>query len=169
MAEAGILTEDDRVELIDGEILEMSPLGRKHWVCVNRITRLFVRAVGDRAIVHIQNPIVLGDYTEPQPDLVLLRPRDDFYADMDATPDAILLLIEVADSSVDYDRRVKAPLYARMSIPEYWLADVGREHIVVHLDPTSDGYRTTRVFRRGESFRPTAFPDLQIVVDDILG
>ena len=168
MVDAGILSEDSPVELIDGEILEMSPIGRPHTSCLDRLNRTFVRGVGDKAIVRIQGPVVLSEYHEPEPDLLLLRPRPDFYAEVDATAEAVLLAIEVADSSVEYDRQVKAPLYSRHAIPEYWLVDVGRHHIVVYRDPTPAGYATTRLARPGETISPLAFPGLQLAVAEIL-
>jgi Uma2 family endonuclease len=169
MGEAGVLGEDDRVELIDGEILEMSPIGPGHSGGINRLTYLFVGRVGDRAVVSVQNPVILNDYEEPQPDLMLLRPRSDFYRSATATPADVLLLIEVADSSVDYDRQVKAPLYARNGIPEYWMLNLLRDQVVVYREPIEDGYRSTQVFRRGETISPLAFPDLQITVEELLG
>lgn len=169
LGQAGVLGEDDRVELIEGEILEMSPIGRIHASRVDRLNRVFNRGVGDAAIIRIQNPIVLGDHSEPEPDLALLRPRADFYAEQHPTEEDVLLVIEVADSSVEYDRQIKAPLYARNGIPEFWLLDLGRDHLVVYRDPTGDGYATTRVVRRGEAISPLAFPHLVIPVADILG
>jgi Uma2 family endonuclease len=169
MAQTGILKPDTRVELIDGEIIEMSPIGSRHKAAVNRLNRLFVRGVGDDAIVQIQGSIALGDNGEPEPDAVLLRFRDDFYALAPATEEAALLVVEVADTSEGYDRRTKGPLYARYGIPELWIADLNRDLITRHLDPTPTDYATTQVFRRGESLSPTAFPDLTIAVNDILG
>ncbi len=169
LAEAGVLGEDDRVELIEGEILEMSPIGRRQWACVDRLSHLFVRAVGNEAIVHVQNPVPLNERSEPEPDLTLLRFRADFYASADPTPADVLLVVEVADSSVEYDRQVKAPLYARTGIPELWLLDLGRDHLVVYREPSGSGYGTTRVLRRGETISPVAFPDLVIPVVDLLG
>lgn len=169
MVEAGILGEDDRVELIEGAILEMSPIGRRHLASVDRCTRLFVRGLGEGAIVRVQGSIVLGDRSEPEPDLVLLRPRDDFYASDDATFQDVLLIVEVADSSIQYDRQVKAPLYARSGVPELWIVDLNRDHLAVHRDPTDAGYATTQVFRRSETIGPVSFPDFRIAVEDILG
>ncbi len=169
MAEAGILGEDDRVELIEGEILEMSPIGRRHKACVDRLTDIFAPSVRGTAIVRVQSSIVLGERNEPEPDLALLRRRDDFYADADETPADVLLVVEVADSSEAYDRRTKGPLYARFGIPDYWIADLNRERVTQYRDPTPDGYATSRVFRRGESIVPLAFPNLTVAVDDILG
>lgn len=171
MARAGILKPDVRVELIDGDIIEMNPIGRPHWTCVDRLTDIFsapnVRAA---AIVRVQNPVPLGDHGEPEPDLTLLRRRADFYASgAEETPDDILLVIEVADGSERYDRRTKAPLYARFGIRELWIVDLNRNRITRHLDPTPDGYKTTRIYGRGESLSPLTFPDLSIPVSDILG
>jgi Uma2 family endonuclease len=168
MAEAGILHEDSPVELIEGEILEMSPIGRRHKVCVDRLNDIFVPAVRDRAIVRVQSSIVL-DESEPEPDIVLLRRRDDFYADADETPEDILLIVEVADSSEAYDRQTKVPLYARYRILEVWVASLNRDQILMYRDPTPDGYATMRVARRGDVISSIAFPDVRIAVDAILG
>src|SRR4026209_134436 len=118
MREAGILTEDDRVELLDGEIFLMSPLGPLHIAIVNRLNKLLMRQVGDDAILSIQNAVQLNDYSEPQPDVALLHPRDDYYNQALARPDDILLLIEVADTSLGYDRELKLPRYAASNIAE---------------------------------------------------
>jgi Uma2 family endonuclease len=168
MAETGILKPGVRVELIDGEIIEMSPIGRRHIVSVDRLNRIFQR-LGDTAIVRVQSSIALGDYGNPEPDIVLLRPRDDFYASVDAGPEDVFLIIEVADSSEGYDRLTKAPLYARHLVPELWIADLNRERIAIYRDPTPTGYATTQIARRGDTISPLAFPDLQIAVVDILG
>jgi Uma2 family endonuclease len=169
MAEAGILHEDSPVELIEGEILEMSPIGRRHKVTVDRLNDIFVPAVRDHAIVRVQSSIVLNDYGEPEPDVVLLRRRADFYADADETPEDILLIVEVADSSEEYDRHVKVPVYARYHILEVWVASLNRDQIFLYHDPAPDGYATAQVARRGDVISPLAFPDLKIAVDAILG
>ena len=168
MAQAGILGEDDRVELIDGEIVEMTPIGCLHAACVNRLNRRFSRTFGDVALVSVQNPVRLGEDSEPEPDLALLRPRADFYASGHPGPEDIFLLVEVADSSSDPDRRVKVPLYARAGIPEAWLADLEQQTITAYADPTPDGYRSVRVFRRGEVVAPGVFPDRALAVADLL-
>jgi Uma2 family endonuclease len=169
MAQAGILKEDDRVELVEGEIVEMSPIGRRHNSRVDRVAAIFFERLAGRAIVRVQGSIVLDDGSEPEPDIVLLHPRDDFYAGADATASAVFLVVEVADSSEVYDRQTKAPLYARHGIPELWIVNLNRDQIIVHRDPSPAGYATTRVCRRGESLSPLAFPDLTIAVDAILG
>lgn len=169
MADAGILNEDDQVELIEGEIVEMAPIGSRHAGHVDRLNQLFSRRVADRAIVRVQNPIWLSDYTEPQPDISLLRPRSDFYTSAHPRPQDVLLVVEVADTSIDYDREVKAPLYARLGIGEFWLVDLVRESIEVYRRPSPEGYLEVRRTQRGEGLAPEAFPDLELSVDDVLG
>jgi len=169
LAQTGILRPDVRVELIDGEIIEMNPIGRPHKSSVDRLTDIFAPSVRRQAIVRVQSSIVLGDYGEPEPDLTLLRYRPDFYADSDEELEDILLVVEVADSSEGYDRRTKAPMYASFGIPELWIVELNHARITRYLDPTAGGYGTTRVYRRGESLSPLAFPNLMIAVNDILG
>jgi Uma2 family endonuclease len=168
MAENGVLTEDDRVELIDGEIIDMAPIGELHFGHVNRFNGVFSRLFSDHAVVHIQNPVRLGRHREPQPDVVLLKPREDYYASKMPTPDDVLLLVEVADSSLDYDRNTKVPLYAEAGIVEYWLVNLVEDHILVYRDPSPSGYGVVQVLRRGDVIRPLAFPDVDIAVSDLL-
>lgn len=169
MAQTGILSPDARVELIDGEIIEMSPIGRRHVAAVDRLNNFFVPRVQGEAIVRVQGSVALGNHGEPEPDLTILRYRDDFYGMAEATEEVVLLIVEVADTSEFYDRTVKAPLYARFGIRELWIADLNRDFVTRYTDPTPDGYATTQVFRRGESLTPLAFPDLVVNVTDILG
>jgi Uma2 family endonuclease len=170
MAEAGILQREQRVELIEGEIVDMTPIGRRHMACVDRLTRDFVRGVGDRAIVRVQGSLRLHDHSEPVPDLVLLRPRDDFYADSDAGPEDALLVIEVADTSEHYDRHVKVPLYARAGIPEVWLVDLTAGSIItIHREPSPTGYAQTFAARGDDELSPLAFPDLTLTAGHVLG
>ncbi len=168
MAQAGILSEDDRVELIEGDVVEMVPIGKRHAACVARLTALLA-PLRDRAIVWIQNPIRLGPFSEPQPDAVLLRPRRDFYAQGLPEPQDALLVIEVAETSGDYDRAIKAPLYARARIPEAWIVDLQQEIVDVFRDASVEGYRTRRTWRRGERLSPEAFPNLIVALDELLG
>ncbi len=169
MLAGGILAEDDRVELINGEIIEMAPIGSRHAACVKRLNALFSRHIGDRAVIGVQDPVRLGDYSEPQPDLVLLRPRSDYYAGGHPGPEDILLLVEVAESSAEYDRQVKLPLYARHGVREAWLVDLAGEAVEVYREPAPAGYRDVRRAGRGETVSPGALPDLALAVDDILG
>jgi len=169
MLESGILAEDDRVELIDGEIIEMAPIGSRHAACVRRLNNLFSRQVGDRAVVAVQDPVRLGEYSEPQPDITLLRPRADFYAGSHPGPGDIFLVVEVAETSAEYDRQVKVPLYARSGIREVWVVDLAVGAVEVYREPTPDGYRQARRLGRGETLSPEALPDINLAVDDILG
>jgi Uma2 family endonuclease len=169
MAEAGILSEDDRVELLEGEIVAMSPIGSKHAACVDRLTRYFDRQVGDHAIVRVQNPIRLGEHSEAQPDLALLKPRPDFYASSHPGPEDVLLVVEVAESSATVDREVKVPLYARFGVPEVWVVDLAGEQVEVFRQPSPQGYQDLRTLRRGEVVSPLLLPELPLPVEAILG
>ena len=169
MAEVGILTDGDRVELIDGDIIEMTPIGDRHAGQVDRLTNLFADHFRPYAHIRVQNPVHLDGYGEPEPDLLLLRPRADSYTSSHPTPEDVLLVVEVADTSAAYDREVKAPLYARFGLPEYWLDDIVQQALTVHRDPTPDGYRTVFMVHRGDRIAPVAFPDTPIAVTDILG
>ena len=169
MARAGILGEDDRVELIDGEIVEMAPIGSEHAGSVNQLTLLLVRRFSRRAVITVQNPIRLDPHNEPQPDLALLRPRPDFYRSALPTPADVLLVIEVADTTLAADRDVKMPLYAHAGIPESWLVDLQHAVVLVHREPTANGYRVVTTARPGERLTPLAFPDRDLAVSDLLG
>jgi Uma2 family endonuclease len=169
MARAGILDEDARVELIEGEIVEMAPIGDWHAGSVIDITHLLVTSFGDVAAVSVQNPVRLDQYNEPQPDFALLHRRTGPARFQLPTPGEIFLLIEVADSSATVDRRIKMPLYARHAIVEVWLVDLRKATITVYRDPSHDGYRTELTIRRGERLSPLSFPDRVLSADDILG
>jgi Uma2 family endonuclease len=168
MAKAGILLENDRVELIDGEVVAMTPIGPRHNAAVNRATRTLVNAVGERAIVQVQGSVRLGRYDEPQPDIILLRPRDDFYASHLPGPADVLLIIEFADSSLDYDRSVKAPVYAEAAVREYWIVDLAARMVICHLDPRKGVYQAIHEIRPGESKAPQALSGCPIAIDDLL-
>ena len=169
MGEAGIFHEDDRVELLDGEIVEMSPIGTRHTGGVNRLTALFTRRLGRRAVVSVQNPIVLDDYSEPQPDLTILAARSDFYSTAHPRPPDVLLAIEVSDSSVSYDRSIKLGLYARRHLRELWLLDLPGKALDVYRRPTASGYREQQRLVRGRRIAPLAFPRVHFRISDILG
>jgi Uma2 family endonuclease len=167
MGEAGILHEDDRVELIEGEIVEMAAIGTRHFACVNGLTRLLVRGVGDAAIVSVQNPVRLDEHTEPQPDLAVLQTRD--YRESLPRPEDVLLLIEVSDTTLSYDRNVKLPLYARAGIPEVWIVDLAGETVERYTGPSGDSYRHVERARRGEEIRSAALPEPAFRVEAVLG
>lgn len=168
MGQAGILCEDDRVELIDGDVVTMTPIGPRHNAAVNRANRVLVMAVGDHAIVQVQGSVRLDQYHEPQPDLVLLRPQADYYASRLPGPEDLLLVVEVAESSLEYDRDVKARVYARFGIREYWLVDLNASLIAGYAEPRDDSYQTVRHCHRGESIAPQLLPDCVVPVDALL-
>jgi Uma2 family endonuclease len=169
MAEAGILTEEDRVELIEGEIVEMSPIGSRHAACVNRLNMLLSSQSGQIFIISVQNPIVVDDYSEPEPDVAVLRARDDYYAQELPTASDVLLVVEVADTSIEIDQSVKIPLYARAGVPVTILVDLPKELIEVHSEPSNGQYQSVQIFRYGESFQLKTLPQLNLNVAAILG
>ena len=169
MAQAGILGEDDRVELIEGEIVNMAPIGSRHAAVVDRLNRILSRRIGERAIVRVQNPIRLGEHSEPQPDVTLLRPREDFYASAHPGPEDVLLLIEVAETSAEYDREIKIPLYARFGIGEVWLVDLEGKAIGVYRNPSPEGYREVQTLGHGAHLFPNSFPHLELPAEEIMG
>jgi Uma2 family endonuclease len=171
MGEAGIFSEDDRVELLAGEIVEMSPIGPLHAGTVGRLTALFSSRLGTEVLVWVQNPLLLRtEDSEPQPDVALLRPRPDFYTRSHPEAQDVYLVIEVADTSVLADREVKFPIYARARVAEAWLLDsVATQRLEVHRHPTPDGYQDVHSLQRGESVAPQAFPHLVLTVDALLG
>ncbi len=173
IAETGILLEDERIELIKGEIIQMSPIGSRHAASVRRLTQLFSQKLGQNALISVQNPIFLGDdISEPQPDLAIVSYRDDFYLDAHPQPQDILLLIEIADSSLTYDREVKAPLYAAAGITELWLVNLIEQRLEIYRQPAANGYQEIKYCkycRKNDSISSLAFPDISLTVAEILG
>ena len=167
MGVAGIFFEDDRVELIDGDVYEMTPIGPTHAGIVDELNELLVSRLAGKAKVRIQNPIRLGRHTEPQPDLVVARPRSSHYTDRHPEGDEVLLVIEVADSSLRYDREAKLPLYAKTGIPEAWLVDVTARTITVHTKPGADGYAVEQALERGQEVVSSSVAGLHLSVDRI--
>lgn len=166
MAEADILDPNTRVELIEGQILEMPPIGPPHAVIVDRLAALLIRAVGDRATVRTQHPVLLSEITEPQPDLCVVRPRDAYFHRHPEAED-ILLVIEVSDSSVAYDRIKKGRLYSRSWIPEYWLVNIPDRKLEVYRSPGPEGYEEKQELRGGNRAVPHALPDVTVEIDEI--
>ncbi|MDJ0556895.1 MAG: Uma2 family endonuclease [Microcoleaceae cyanobacterium MO_207.B10] len=169
MAESGILTENDRVELIAGEIVKMSPIGIPHAGCVRRLDMIFNDLLRGKVIVDTQNPINLSNDSEPEPDLILLQWRDDFYEAKHPQPEDILLLIEVADSTIKYDREIKMPLYAENGISEVWLIDINQQLVEVYRQPQGNSYQNVEQFVRGDILTIEAFDDINLAVEKILG
>ena len=169
MAEAGILAPDERVELLDGRIYIMSPVGSPHAACVDRLNQWLNRHVVGRAIIRIQSPIHLGGRTEPEPDVALLKRRDDFYAHAHPTPADVLLAIEVADTTLATDRTIKLPLYARHGINTAWIVNLPGSCVEVYSEPMPEGYRRSKRRTRGQTLDVPAFPDVSLSVNDVLG
>ncbi len=165
MGEAGILHEDDRVELIEGELVDMTPIGGRHAACVRELNRLLVKRVGDEMRVDVQNPIRLGEHSEPQPDLAVIRAHK--YGESLPGAEDALLLIEVSDTTLSYDRNVKLPLYARAGIREAWVVNLHGGTIERHTYPSENGYRSVVNARPGEKMESVALPDLTLAVDDV--
>jgi Uma2 family endonuclease len=165
MRETGILTEDDRVELLDGEIYIMSPIGPLHVAIVNKLNKILGVRVGDRGIISIQNPIRLDKLGEPQPDIAILHPRDDFYTQALATPDDILLVIEVADTTLEYDREQKLPRYAQAHISEVWIVDVAAQTIEQHTQPYQGVYTQVRKVLFGSEITSSIMSDISFTTD----
>jgi Uma2 family endonuclease len=167
MIDNGIFDEDDRVELIEGELRAMPPIKPDHAGKNNRLNRLLNRRVGDEALVAVQNPLTLPPHSEPEPDLMLLRPRDDFYERANPTRNDTLLVIEICDSSLRYDQEVKVPLYAAHGVPEVWLVDLQHQRLEIYREPGTDGYRLILRPDPTEVISPVLLPGLRVPVKDI--
>ncbi|HEX8560492.1 MAG TPA: Uma2 family endonuclease [Pyrinomonadaceae bacterium] len=169
MAEAGILSEDDRVELVAGEVIKMSPIGKRHAACVDALSEILRERLGRSVIVRVQNPIQLDDFSEPQPDVAVLKRRDDFYRHAHPRPEDVLLVIEVSDTTLEYDRQVKAPLYARAGVPEVWVVNLPGERVETYADPAGDAYQTPGSHARGEELQSRSLAALRVGVSEVLG
>ena len=169
MGETGVFAPDARVELIEGEIIEMSPIGSPHAACVDVAASLLHEKLQRTAIIRVQNPIVLDDFSEPQPDISVLKLQSGSYRGAHPRPQNVLLVIEVSDTTLRFDRQVKVPLYARAGIPEVLIINLIDEQIEAHAQPVKGEYIVTQVFRRGEQFTSSVLPTVVLDVDEILG
>lgn len=168
MVAAGVITARDRIELIDGEMINMAPIGPKHAALTARLTKLLILAAGDTAIVSPGGPVNLGEFSEPQPDLLLLRPRGDYYAGNIPEASDVLLLIEISDSTLAFDQSAKRALYARHGVLEYWIIDVEGRCIQVHREPTGNGtYAQTHGFGMTETVSPQGLPEVSVLVQSL--
>ncbi len=165
LAEVGVFNEDSRVELIEGDLIAMPPIGEGHASTTRRINQLFSRQVGDAALVDVQNPLALDANSEPQPDIVLLKPCPDFYEHGHPGPSDVLLLIEISDSSLRYDRDVKIPLYAKVGIAEVWIVDIVHQRLEVYRRPSEDGYREVLYPALQETIAPVLLPQLSVSIE----
>lgn len=168
MGKAGIFKEGDRVELIDGEVIEMNPIGFGHAGRVKRLNTMLVPLMGGRAIVSVQDPLQIRPRRQPQPDIMILQPRADFYSTSHPVAADVLLLIEVSDTSLDYDRNTKAIIYAQARIPEYWIVNLVDMQLMVYRRPVDGLYQELKVLAQGDTIQPLAFPDVTIDVSEIL-
>ncbi len=168
MAEAGILHEDDRTELIHGEIIYMSPIGNYHAAIVSRLTNLLAPRLVPSFIVSVQNPVKIGDHSEPEPDIMILPFREDYYAESGVTPEDVLLLVEVSDSTLRYDRNTKLPLYATAGIPEVWIVDVNKQQLEVYRQPNEERYQFMETLTRDDTVAAIQLP-LNVQVRELIG
>ena len=169
MTEAGILPEESGHEIIDGYIIDKMSIGSKHAGTVKKINRILSVIMGNGAIISVQDPIYVDDFNEPEPDIALLKPRKDFYAESHPKPADVLLLIEVSDSTLEYDRNFKIPLYAESEIREFWIVNLRDKTVEIYTSPKNGSYRSTRILETGETIESNAAANLKLTVDEILG
>ena len=167
--ETGVFKPEERIELWEGEFVEMSPIGKRHAGIVAALTAYFNHLLYQTAVVWAQNPIILNDFSEPQPDLALLRRREDFYRDENATAKDVLIVMEIADTTLKYDRDVKFPRYAASGIEEAWLIDLENDRVEIHSQPTEFGYSLVKILHRRQTAESTVLPQIKISVGEILG
>ncbi len=168
MTEAGILPEESGWEVIDGYLIDKMSIGSKHASTVKRLNKLLTALAGNDAIVSIQDPVHIDDYNEPEPDVALLKPREDFYAESHPTPHDVLLLIEVSDSTIEYDREIKKTLYADAEIAEFWLVNLREETVECYSQPKNGTYRLARILEKGETVQSISIENLSLQVEEIL-
>lgn len=169
MAEAGIFQEDDRLELLEGDIIAMSPVGVRHMACVKRLNDLFARQLQGKATISVQDPVRLNDESELIPDIALLAYRDDYYAQKTPSADDVVLLIEVSDTTLTFDRKVKRPLYAKANIPEYWIINLIDNELEVYRQLEDGDYQERLLVRGDEGVTAVAFPDRPFQLSDLIG
>ena len=157
------------MELVNGEIIERSPIGKRHAACVGRLTQVIALLIQRTAILRVQNPVLLDDHSEPQPNITVLKPRADFYEQSMPTPADVLLVIEVSDTTLAYDRRVKVLLYARAGIPETWVVNLVDDPIEAHSDLSGGAYQAIDSCARGDEMQSRALPTLHVSVAEVLG
>jgi len=167
--EQGVFKPEERIELWEGEFIEMSPIRKRHAAVIDFLVEWFIKILQRQYIIRSQNPIVLNDFSEPQPDVFILQRREDFYRNTGATANDALLVIEVADTTVKYDRDIKFPRYAANGIKESWLIDSENDRVEIHSEPTAMGYSLIKVFHRGQTAESTVLPQIKISVEEILG
>lgn len=168
MVESGILQPDERVELLEGQIIQMAAKGTAHSAAVSRIEKLLRNRLGDRALLRFQDPVQLNNYSEPEPDVAVVQPDPSFYEDHHPRPSEVFWLVEVSDSTLKFDREIKAPAYARSGIAEYWVLDVNVESLYVYRSPSQGGYRSETILSEKATIAPLAFPECVIAVREMV-
>ena len=168
MAETGVLRPDARVELLNGEIIDMSPIGPFHGGLVNRLIRIYGKLSNGRWQASAQNPLRLDDHSEPEPDFMLLKPSPDDYTSRHPQPDEVFLLVEVADASLDYDLEEKLPAYGHAGVAEVWIVNLRDQSLEVYREPHFTGYGGKTIVRAGDTVAPLAFPDAAVDVAELL-
>lgn len=169
MTEAGILPEESGLEIVDGYLIEKMSIGSRHAGTVKKLNRKLGGLMAAQAIVSVQDPIHLNEYNEPEPDIALLKPREDFYAESHPTPADILLVIEVSDSTLEYDREIKKTLYAEAEINEFWIVNLRENTVEIYTSPKNGSYRLARILESGETIESNAVMNLKLTVDEITG
>ena len=169
MAQAGVFTDDERLELIAGEILEIGHMGHRHAACVDRLTALCAEQLARKAVVRVQGPLQVNKRSQSQSDILLLKPKSGFYEDRLPIPEDVILLMEASDSTLEYDRGVKLALYARNLVPKIWIIDLQSEMIEVYTQPKGNNYAEFRQFGRGEAITSAYLPELALDADSVLG
>lgn len=169
MTELGILPEESGWEIVDGYLIDKMSIGSKHASTVKRLNRILTKLVKDNAIVSVQDPIRLDDYNEPEPDIALLKPREDFYSKNHPLPQEILLLIEVSDSTIEYDRKIKKTLYAKAGITEFWIINLQDDTLEFYSQPKNGNYRLARILESGETLKLNSIENLTLTINEILG
>jgi len=169
LGQAGIFDEDDRVELLDGEIIVMSPIGKQHAGTVMQLHSLLQGRLHPRVLPGVQNPAVIDEFSEPLPDIMLLKPKKDYYKSGHPQPKDILLLIEVSDTTLRYDRNRKLPKYAESGVPEVWIVNLKNQTIEQYRNPAAGEYLHCHVYQRGEQISVKAFPEVEFTVEELIG
>ena len=169
MTEAGILPEESGWEIIDGYLMDKMSIGSKHASTVKRLNRKLTRLFEDEVIISVQDPIHIDEFNQPEPDIALLKPREDFYAESHPSPQDVLLLIEVSNSTIEYDRDIKKTLYARTGIVEFWIVNLPDETVECYSQPKNGNYRLARILEKGEIVESNAVENLKLSVEEILG
>ena len=169
MIKQGILTSNDKIELLEGDLIKMSAVGPRHAACVDRLSEILRTEFGKSITLRHQNPVELSDFSEPEPDIAILRRREDFYAHAHPAPGDVLLLIEISESTLKKDRGIKLSAYAKAGIVEYWIVNLQDDIIEVYTSPAGSSYQVTRIVHRHETLSPVLLSSIILEADEVLG